>query len=171
LTLSSLALGKGRRANTFTAPPAGVGGFTLVELVVVLLLLGIALAVAAPALPRPRTEEERAAAELRELLGRAREAAAARGGEVTLAVDLAAGTYRATLRRGREAADSLLREGALAGWDRAPLVRRGPDSLWVARFDPLGGAAAPPLRWRTEQGREAALVVDPWTGEVSLAAR
>jgi prepilin-type N-terminal cleavage/methylation domain-containing protein len=157
----------GRDDAQWTRPPSG---FTLIEMAVVLLVLGVALAVAVPALPRPRTAEEAAAAELARLLGDAREAAARRGGETTLVVALATGEFRATLRRGREGGDSLLRRGAIAGWAGTPLARPGADSVLVARFDPLGHARVPALRWRRRDGAARALTVDPWTGEVRLGA-
>lgn len=150
--------------------PSERAGFTLIEVAVVLVVMAVALAVAVPALPRPRTVEEAAAAELAALLDDARRAAARGGGEATLAVNLSTGGYLATLRRGREGADSVLRRGAIAGWTRTPLARGGGDSLLVARFDPLGHASAPALRWRRPGGGERALVVDPWTGEVRLGA-
>src|SRR3989442_14842909 len=61
--------------------PVGTG-FTLIEILVVLILMGLAAALVAPALIAPRREPD-----LKALLGRARDAAARRGGGEYLQVE------------------------------------------------------------------------------------
>lgn len=141
------------------------GGFTLIEVAVVLVLLGIGLAVALPALPRPRPAGEEATAALLELMAHGRAAAAREGGEVALTVDRATGGWRVALRRERTGADSVLARGAVPGWAEGAWRHAGPDSLWSARWDPLGRAAAPPLRGRGG----GSIDVDPWTGRARVA--
>lgn len=150
---------------------AGRRGFTLIELVVVMTLLGIALAVAVPALRPAPTADQRTATELRALLHRARGWSARQGGEVTVAVDRTTGAYRASLRRGRAAADSLMREGVLDGWTDSSLADPSADSLLVVRFDPLGRAVAPVLDWEDPARGALRLEVDAWTGEATIARR
>jgi prepilin-type N-terminal cleavage/methylation domain-containing protein len=155
----------------YPAPLRRPWGFTLMELAVVLVILGIALSVSLPFLVLDGRPEPRAAAELVARLHQARARAAREGGVVTVTVNLHHGEVRSSLRRARGRADSAVDHGTIAGWSRSQLSRRGADSLLVVHFDPLGRAVSLPLEWQDRNGRVWRLVVDPWTGESSVAHR
>lgn len=160
------------RSDRTSCPPSpgrGRSGFTLMELAVVLVILGIALSVSLPSLARFGRPEHQAAAELVAHLHDGRARAAREAGVVTVTVNRLHGGVRSSLRRVRGGADSVLDRGSIAAWSRSPLSRRGADSLLVVRFDPLGRAVSLPLEWRDPHGRVSSLVVDPWTGESSIA--
>jgi prepilin-type N-terminal cleavage/methylation domain-containing protein len=104
------------------------GGYTLLELIVVLILLGVVAAVVAPGLSSLRADP---APELQLVIGRARDAAIRRGETIHLRVDRS-GAWRAT------AGTAELGEPLGSGRLRAP-VQTATDLV----FSPLGTCAAP----------------------------
>lgn len=140
------------------------GGFTLVEMVVVLVILSIAAAAVAPALLRPSAPAEvEAAAQVVKMLGGARRLAVERGEAVSLTLDPAARTWRAAA----EPVGDSLAAGAL---ELPPGVAIAPAGAPRFVFRPLGGAAGGPLTLAVE-GRTVRVDVDRWTGEARVTGQ
>ena len=142
------------------------GGFTLLELVIVVLLLGMAAGLAVPALSQLGMDDPVAGAvrEVEGLLIRARRAAAELGVSVRLVVDVATGRYEATTASSHTGMDNMLpfARGALDLPAGVTLAATRP--LAIFTFDPLGPAAGDTVRLIGLSG-EVRVVVDPWTGE------
>ena len=144
------------------------GGFTLVEMIVVLIVVAVIAGLTAPAMMRitgtPADDSD--AAPLTALLRAARRQAIENGSVVTVILDPRAARYRADTSSPRGA--GMLSEGVLA-FD--PGVTLESDSLRVHfRFRPDGSVFGDTLtvrgRWTTSR-----LSVDPWTGAVHVDAR
>lgn len=141
------------------------GGFTLLELVIVVLLLGMAAGVAVPALSRLDMDDPVAGAvrDVERLLSRARLTAAERAVSVRVVVDVATARYEATAssHTGRDIVLPFA-QGTLDLPMGVALAATRP--LAVFTFDPLGPAAGDTVRVVGPSG-EVRVVVDPWTGE------
>ncbi|HEX6369728.1 MAG TPA: GspH/FimT family pseudopilin [Longimicrobium sp.] len=139
------------------------GGFTLVEVVVVLVILAVAAAAVAPALlsPAPRGPA-RAAAGVGRMLASARRLAVDRGEAVSLTLNPAAGTWRAAA----EPAGDSLAAGRIPLPEGVTLAAAPGPARFV--FHPLGGATGVPLTL-TGEGRTARVEVDRWTGEARVS--
>ncbi len=149
------------------APPRA--GFTLVELVVVLVVLGVALAVAAPGMRPPAHGARSVAARLADVAAAARSTAAARGGVVTVTIELASGAYVVVERRSPYRAADTLRSGVLALPPGARL-EGGRDGWAELTFHPLGHVRADPLAV-VGAGPPHEIVVSPFTASVATRAR
>lgn len=141
------------------------GGFTLVEIVVVLVILSIVAAAVAPALLSPPAPgADQAAAEVAKVLGSARRLAVERGEAVSVTLDPATGGWRAAA----EPAGDSLAAGTIALPAGVTLASAGGAARFV--FHPLGGATGAPLTL-AGGARTARLQVDRWTGEARVASR
>ncbi|HET6229763.1 MAG TPA: type II secretion system protein [Longimicrobiaceae bacterium] len=136
------------------------GGFTLLEMMVVLVMMGIAAAVAAPALRPPAARTVPAAVDsLVRVLARARASAARRGGRVR--VEVRDGAFAVLSDDDEEAADTLA-SGTL------PLpadgrVSAGTGGAASVMFDAVGRARADRIFVAGPDAR-VAVVLDPWSG-------
>lgn len=153
--------------GTVSAPAARRGGFTLLEVMVVLTMAGLAAAVVAPRLdallePGPRAPAE----ELADAYRQARELATSRSATATVTVDPRSGAWR--LFEGSTGRD----EAAVAGGN---LLTDRPDTrlagtggrLAVTRFDARGRAWGPELL--LQAGAESHRVeIDVWTGSIRI---
>jgi type II secretory pathway pseudopilin PulG len=141
------------------------------EVTVTLLVLGIALAVATPSLPRAGADEH-VEADLVRALSTSRAAAAEHGGEVALVLNRKRGSIQVRLRLTEAGGDSVVTwRRQVDAWEGSSFARSASDSLYIARFDPLGRAHAPRLRWTDRRGRPRELTVNPWTGSVRREER
>src|SRR5690349_19068616 len=113
------------------------GGFTLIEISVVLLILGISLAVAAPMLPSWRADEAQVQALVREL-GRAQRWAVERDRYVELRVGEPSTGYTLVERDGPAGTANTVASGLL--WPDEDLTTAPPSGSlrWVVVFDPVG---------------------------------
>lgn len=149
----------------------GDDGYTLLEMVVVLGILGISVAVSVPTVMPSRSVESRVTAALVKALDSGRAAAARSGGVVTVTINRAGGTVRTAIRLTRTSEDSVLTDAQIPYWAQSSLLSDRGDSLVVAHFNPLGRSAATPMEWTGPDGTHIRLVVNPWTGEASVAQR
>lgn len=152
------------------------GGFTLLELVVVLALVGILAAVSVPALVSwtdSADPHETALRELVAVLESARARATDRAVPVRVVVDSGEGRYWTSALHPEGPAE--LERGLLidAGHGALELEVAGPDAqAGRARFvfRPGGAAAGDTLILR-DAGRSARISVDPWTGAARVERR
>jgi prepilin-type N-terminal cleavage/methylation domain-containing protein len=145
------------------------GGFTLVELLVVLAIIAVAVGVSVPALRRPAADDAGVVgAALVALVAEARSAALVRGVPVTAAVELLTGRFALTTEpRGAVPGDTL-RTGRLP-MGRDTRLAGGRGGWATVRVDALGAARADHLETVDSEVRYD-LVVSPWTG-VAVARR
>jgi competence protein ComGD len=137
------------------------GGFTLVELLVVLAIVGVVAAVAAPnvgAVLR-RFSREHPSAQLADALRAVRSEAVSRARTACIELDAATGFYRVTLLGPSQ--DSLLSTGQLKPWIG------GKPTESPACFYPSGVATSGWRVWLGED-RGTAVEVSPWDGKISI---
>lgn len=145
------------------------GGFTLIELVVVLMILGVAGAMVVPALAGKRAAET-TASELAAIYRAARDAAVDRAVVVTVALDLRSGRYEVFTDPAEGAAAQTIRTGTL-GMSSGVRLRGESAAGWVVTsFDPFGRARG---GWvEIADGEERYEVsTDPWTASVATRRR
>ena len=148
---------------------SGGGGYTLVELVVVLAIMALAAVVVAPALFRPEAQgNERVIRTLAEANAEASNAAVAVGGDAEVWLNTLDGRWVSLLRPGGSAAWDTLGSGSVS----APGVRlEAAGAPWaVFRFDARGRASGPAVTAHGTDGM-ATLRPDPWTGRLHVAHR
>lgn len=144
------------------------GGFTLIEIVVVLLILGVIAAVSVPAvnsLEESQSSSERAALEIAKLLRSTRRTALNHAVAISVVLDPVLRTYRIETEHSETLSDTpaIDHEGDLdlpAGtrFVGDPAPRR-------FRFDRLGSGRGPVIHLESEDGTRASVGVTPWTGE------
>jgi prepilin-type N-terminal cleavage/methylation domain-containing protein len=141
------------------------GGFTLVELLVVVLILGLAVGAAVPTLRGSRGGGREVARATTALLGRAREAALQRGERVTVSVELGSGAFVVTASRATGVPGDTIRRGTL----RLGSARLVGGAAWAyaTTFDPTGRARAQPLTVVDDEDRYD-IQVSPWTGMATV---
>lgn len=143
------------------------GGFTLIEIVVVLLILGVVAAVTVPALGRlqeRQTSSESAAREIAQLLRTSRRTAVNHGVAVVVVVDPVHRGYRIETQGNVQLSKKspIVREGKLD----LPQVRFVGDFVpYRFRFDRLGTGHGPMIHLESESGDRASVSVTSWTGE------
>lgn len=137
------------------------GGFSLVEILVVLVILGIALAMVGPGLPPSENAEARGVGEVTNLVRAARRLAV--GAQTSVAVTaVERPPSLVSWRRSRE------------GWSRHDSVRldtavfKGVALAEPLTFDPTGRAFGGPIRLDTDSVGSWRLLLDPWTGKVRV---
>jgi type II secretion system protein H len=155
------------------------GGFTLVEVFVVLIILGAMAALAAPAFRAPREDDDLTYAthQIEGLLNVARDSAVHGSAPVTLVIDSATtrawlvGTFRDDTTSAEAEAD-IHASDLLAGLQLGDPIQLPPSvrvqlSKTRARFTfgPSGAAYADSLELRSVMGNRL-ITVDPWTGNV-----
>jgi len=138
------------------------GGFTLVEMLIVIVILAIVSAVTIPAL-RSTPEDELAvsAGVVTNLMQRSRQTAVERGQSVALVVDAANARYWAMVVS-PGTADSLVSYGPIDLSSGATL--EGDESRSRYIFAPSGAAAGGPLVVRLDS-RAAVITLNQWTGD------
>lgn len=149
------------------SPPGG--GYTLVEMVVVLAVMALAAAVIAPGLFRSETSGgERVVRTLTEVYAMAREAAVTRGGGAQVWVNADEGRWLALVRSGGTSRWDTLGSGSL----QTPGVRlqSGGERWAIVRFDARGRAAGQSVGVRGPEG-VAFLRPNHWTGRLDVARR
>jgi prepilin-type N-terminal cleavage/methylation domain-containing protein len=143
------------------------GGFTLIEMAIVLAIMAVSAMLVAPALSRmgqgkpPGVGDDVVA-----LLGDARKIAIERNETVTLRLDPASGRYRADTVG--VAGSGELGEGTMTLGAQETLVTDLPRLVFV--FHPTGSAFADTVLVRGA-GAAGLVSVDPWNGVASVAAR
>ncbi|MGZ8441335.1 MAG: pilus assembly FimT family protein [Candidatus Deferrimicrobiaceae bacterium] len=140
------------------------GGFTFVELIVVLFILSFIAALAAPSFSRTIVSARlrASAAEVRSTLARARTLAVAGAVERAVVFDLEKGEYgldNEATRRGFP--ESVRLSGVLFGGERGERVERG-DA--VVRFFPDGSAEEAEVSVTAGDGGSLRVTVEPLTG-------
>lgn len=149
------------------SPPGG--GYTLVEMVVVLAVMALAAAVIAPGLFRTETSGgERVVRTLTEVYAMAREAAVTRGGGAQVWVNADEGRWLALVRSGGTSRWDTLGSGSL----QTPGVQlqSGGERWAIVRFDARGRAAGQSVGVRGPEG-VALLRPNHWTGRLDVARR
>jgi prepilin-type N-terminal cleavage/methylation domain-containing protein len=148
------------------------GGFTLIEVLVVLVILGVMAGVTVPALaglPEKKEPAEELASELRSLLRGGKRLAIERGVAVVVSLDPETGRYRiAPVVSGSTKAASA--NPAMDGFLEIPsgvrfLSTSGPQRF---RFDRLGSASGPVITIRADTGFQVRISVSPWTGGITV---
>lgn len=136
------------------------GGFTLLELLVVLVLLAITAAAAVPAFlgESLSTPEQKTASALASVLAQAREAARASGAPATLVVSPSDGRYWITTRDSTAA-------GVLPLPGTIRLVGPSADRF-ECRFSPTGPAT--PLVVTVHGARDVPVRVEGWSGNIGV---
>jgi len=146
-----------------------VGGFSLVEIVVVLLILGVSAAIVVPSLRAGARDEgvPAAAPEIARLLRAARRAALEQAVPVTVSITPGSRRYMVWAEQSDTAGD--LGQGALPGGEITPAGGR---SRFQVVFDRFGTAAPDSLTVRGSEG-SAVVGVNRWSGEpyVRVAGR
>lgn len=145
------------------------GGYTLVEVVVVVGLVALAAAVVAPSLWRPEARAEAAAiSAVAELYAVAREAAVERGGQAEVRLRLDDGRWVTLARDGRSEMWDTVGRGDL---EPADLDFRFAGNGWaVVRFDARGRAVGDAVGVDGPRGG-IVLRPDPWRGELHVSRR
>lgn len=144
------------------------GGFSLVEMLIVLVILGVAAGAVAPAIRDLRAADplQAATSEATTLLARTRRTALERAVPMRLSID--ARTHRYSVRALAYGAvpDSITSDSLPLD---ASVSLDGRDRRIVIMFAPTGEARGDTvvLRWR---GRVAAVSADQWTGEPRVAS-
>lgn len=143
------------------------GGFTLIEISVVLLILGISLAVAVPMIPTRGVDDAQVQALVREL-GRAQRWAVERDRYVELRVGERGADYTLVERDGPAGAADTVASGLL--WPDEDPTRAPPSGSfrWVLVFDPGGRPHGDSLTFSRFPGASARVRVDRWTGSVHV---
>ena len=142
------------------------GGFTLVEMLVVIVILAIVSAVTVPALrSTPDDDLTTSANALTTLMQRSRQTAVERGQPVTLVVDAEHARYWATVER-TGVPDSVVSYGPVDLASGATLTADDARSRYV--FAPTGSASGGPLTVRLDS-RAAVITVNQWTGDAHAA--
>lgn len=148
-----------------------VGGFTIIELVVVITIIGVVGAIAIPNFARTvRSDAQRAVVEVVAGYRMARALAVDRGATTALTMDLRSGEFWIVSESTPSAAGDTLRRGRvdLRGTRVSSHDRGG--ELAVVRFDPFGMGGGD--RITLSDGKERYdVVVDTWTGAIRAASR
>ena len=136
------------------------GGFTLLELIVVLALLAITAAASVPAFlgESTATPEQRTATALAAVLTRTRDAARESSAPATVVLSPADGRYWITTR------DSTA-TGVLALNGGVTMI--GATDRILCRFEPTGPAT--PFTITIQGSRGVAVHVDAWSGEIGIS--
>lgn len=148
-------------------PTSRAGGFTLVEVMVVLAIAGLSAAVVVPQIgallePGPRS----AADDLAEAYRQARDMATSRATVATVTLDPRTGSWR--LFEGAAAGADAAVDGGNVLTDRPDTRITGSDGeLAVTRFDGVGRAWGPALTFRSDDGVHQ-VRVDVWTGAIRI---
>jgi len=140
------------------------GGFTLIEVVVVLVVITVLAATVTPALVRTAPETtglEAAVSRFETLFRQARDSAVRTARPVTIVLDSLSG--RMWIESGEQAADST---GVLEMPDGIRIVYLLPRTLFT--FSPSGSAVGDSLKLMTGTGQTCLLTVDPWNGNARL---
>jgi prepilin-type N-terminal cleavage/methylation domain-containing protein len=143
------------------------GGFTIIELVVVLVLIGIIGSVVVPAMVQSGTFDtaRTVAAPLVQVLRSAQKTAADKNVPVTVTIDPATGDYQIDGVREDTLAADVSSRGTIQFMDRTRFVT-ALDRLQVT-FDPAGRNMSDSLV--VENSDHAAVVnVNPWTGAIDV---
>lgn len=148
------------------------GGFTLIEMLVVLVILGVMAGVTVPALAGLTEKKERVeelASELRSLLRGGKRLAIERGVAVVVSLDPETGRYRIEPMdpgNTKAASPNPPRDGFLEIPSGVRFLNTS--GLQRFRFDRLGSASGPVINLRADTGLQVRISVSPWTGGITV---
>jgi prepilin-type N-terminal cleavage/methylation domain-containing protein len=149
--------------------PGGKGGFTLIELVVVLAIIGLAASVVAPAFRRLGQDAHTTADALTATYAAARRAATERGVAVTLVVETATGQFLGMTDPAAGLTRDTVASGALPLAAGARL-EGGHEGWATVTFDAFGRGRGDPITLiQGEQHHD--IRIDPWTATAVVRRR
>jgi general secretion pathway protein H len=146
-----------------------VGGFTLIELIVVLAIIGLAAGVVAPAFRGLGHDARTTTAAVAALYARASGAASARRVPVTLAIETSSGRFAMLTDPDPGTPRDTIETGELP-LAAGTLLSGGENGWALVSFDARGGARGHTIGMTGERERHE-VEVDPWTAEAVVQRR